>query len=506
MLELSESNIHLNATATNKQQAIEMAASALEQAGNVEQGYLQGMLGREQQTSTFLGNGIAIPHGTLETRSMVTKTGVQVFQFPQGIEWGEGNIAYVVIGIAARSDEHLALLRQLTHVLGDEDTAAQLATLTDVEKFRAILLGESDSFSITEETFSLDIETKSLLTLTAINAGKLQQQSAVENSFVSEVVCNSALPLGKGLWVTDAVSGNVKNALAFSRAKTIFNHNGKAVKGVLTISAVNDQINETLARLLDDEVQNILLSGNTQQILTALNDGKIPVAAAAQSEGQVATGAVIGTFTVRNEHGLHARPSAVLVNEVKKFTSKITVQNLTRETAPVSAKSLMKIVALGVTQGHRLRFVAEGDDAKQAIEALGKIIASGLGESVSAVPPAEPDTIEVSSEHAPQIHEENTGLPADAIEAVFMIRNEHGLHARPSAVLVNEVKKYNASVAVQNLDRDTQLVSAKSLMKIVALGVVKGHRLRFVASGEEAQQAIDGIGAVIESGLGEGRG
>ena len=80
MLELSESNIHLNAKATNKLQAIEMAASALEQAGNVEQGYLQGMLGREQQTSTFLGNGIAIPHGTLETRSMVKKTGVQVFQ------------------------------------------------------------------------------------------------------------------------------------------------------------------------------------------------------------------------------------------------------------------------------------------------------------------------------------------------------------------------------------------------------------------------------------------
>ena len=303
MLELSESNIHLNATATNKLQAIEMAASALEQAGNVEQSYLQGMLGREQQTSTFLGNGIAIPHGTLETRSMVKKTGVQVFQFPQGIEWGEGNIAYVVIGIAARSDEHLALLRQLTHVLGDEDTAAQLATLTDVEKFRAILLGESDAFSMTEETLSLDIETQSLLTLTAINAGKLQQQNAVENSFVSEVVSNSALPLGKGLWVTDAVSGNVKNALAFSRAKTIFNHNGKAVKGVLTISAVNDQINETLARLLDDEVQNILLSGNTQQILTALNGGKVPAVSAIQSEGQIATGAVIGTFTIRNEHG-----------------------------------------------------------------------------------------------------------------------------------------------------------------------------------------------------------
>ena len=87
-----------------------------------------------------------------------------------------------------------------------------------------------------------------------------------------------------------------------------------------------------------------------------------------------------------------------------------------------------------------------------------------------------------------------------------MCRNEHGVHALHSAVRVRGVKKYDAAVAVQNLDRDTQLVSAKSLMKIVALGVVKGHRLRFVASGEEAQQAIDGIGAVIESGLGEGRG
>lgn len=73
MLELSASNIHLNASAQTKRQAIEMAAQALEQAGNVESGYLQGMLGREQQTSTFLGNGIAIPHGTLETRNMVKK-------------------------------------------------------------------------------------------------------------------------------------------------------------------------------------------------------------------------------------------------------------------------------------------------------------------------------------------------------------------------------------------------------------------------------------------------
>ena len=499
MLELSESNIHLNANAADKQQAIEMAASALVQADNVENGYLQGMLAREQQTSTFLGNGIAIPHGTLDTRSMVKKTGVQVFQFPQGIEWGEGNIAYVVIGIAARSDEHLSLLRQLTHVLSDEDTAAKLAKITDIAEFRAILMGETrESFEIPAANISLDVDTQSLLTLVAINAGQLQVQSAVENRFISEVINNSALPLGKGLWVTDSVVGNVKNALAFSRAKTIFSHNGKAVKGVITVAAVSDQINPTLARLLDDDVQTTLLNGNSTEILTALLGSENEV------ETQSVEGAVVGTFTIRNEHGLHARPSANLVNEVKKFTAKITVQNLTRESEVVSAKSLMKIVALGVTQGHRLRFVAEGEDAKQAIEALGKAIADGLGENISAVPPSEPDTIEIMGEqiHAPAVSEDNN-LPANAIEAVFVIKNEHGLHARPSAVLVNEVKKYNASVAVQNLDRNSQLVSAKSLMKIVALGVVKGTRLRFVATGDEAQQAIDGIGAVIESGLGE---
>ena len=499
MLELSESNIHLNANAADKQQAIEMAASALVQADNVENGYLQGMLAREQQTSTFLGNGIAIPHGTLDTRSMVKKTGVQVFQFPQGIEWGEGNIAYVVIGIAARSDEHLSLLRQLTHVLSDEDTAAKLAKITDIAEFRAILMGETiEPFEIPAANISLDVDTQSLLTLVAINAGQLQVQSAVENRFISEVINNAALPLGKGLWVTDSVVGNVKNALAFSRAKTIFSHNGKAVKGVITVSAVSDQINPTLARLLDDEVQTTLLNGNSTEILTALLGSENEV------ETQSVEGAVVGTFTIRNEHGLHARPSANLVNEVKKFTSKITVQNLTRESEVVSAKSLMKIVALGVTQGHRLRFVAEGEDAKQAIEALGKAIADGLGENVSAMPPSEPDTIEIMGEqiHAPAVSEDNN-LPANAIEAVFVIKNEHGLHARPSAVLVNEVKKYNASVAVQNLDRNSQLVSAKSVMKIVALGVVKGTRLRFVATGDEAQQAIDGIGSVIESGLGE---
>lgn len=87
MLNLSEKNVHLSAQAENKQEVISLAANALEQAGYVESGYLAGMLERETQTSTYLGNGIAIPHGTVATRSMVKNTGVQIFQFPQGVEW-----------------------------------------------------------------------------------------------------------------------------------------------------------------------------------------------------------------------------------------------------------------------------------------------------------------------------------------------------------------------------------------------------------------------------------
>ncbi|SUT88767.1 bifunctional PTS system fructose-specific transporter subunit IIA/HPr protein [[Actinobacillus] rossii] len=504
MFNLPENNIHLASQAENRTQAIELVANALEQAGYVENGYLQGMLAREHQTSTFLGNGIAIPHGTLETRDMVKETGIMVYQFPQGIEWSEKNIAHIVIGIAARSDEHLALLRQLTHVLGDEKITTKLATLNDIKKFRAILMGEYARFSVSAETINLDVETNSLLTLTAINAGKLQEQSAVENAFISDVIGSTALPLGKGLWLTDSVQGNVKNAIAFSRPKSSFEHNGKMVSGVLTIAAKDNTVNETLARLLEDSVQNVLLTGSKEQIVTALNGEKAEISV---STSAYVIGSVIGTFTLRNEHGLHARPSAVLVNTAKPFSSKITVENLTRGGAPVNAKSAMKIVALGASCGHRLRFVAEGDDARAAIEAIGQALANGLGESVSSISMTEEDTIEVVSDTTTSAVENASVSPTNdndgQIEGIFEITNEHGLHARPSAVLVNEVKKYNASVAVQNLDRDSQLVSAKSLMKIVALGATKGQRLRFIATGEEAQQAIDGIGAAIKAGLGE---
>ena len=186
MYQLSTQNLHLNVSADNKEDAIRQVATALTKSGYVTADYLNGMLQRELQTSTYLGNGIAIPHGTTETRGLVLNTGVQVFQFPQGIEWGEGQKAYIVIGIAARSDEHLALLRQLTHVLSDETIAQQLAQTTSEEELRGLLMGEQQvkEFHFDASSLTLNVDADNLITLQAMNAGYLYQINAVNNQFI----------------------------------------------------------------------------------------------------------------------------------------------------------------------------------------------------------------------------------------------------------------------------------------------------------------------------------
>lgn len=495
MLNLSAKNIRLNGSAANKEEAIKQVAAGLVANNHVAEGYADGMFAREQQTSTFLGNGIAIPHGTLGTRHLVQETGVQIIQFPQGVQWGDGNTAYVVIGIAAKSDEHLTLLRQLTTVLSDEDAAAELAKTQDIQTFADILSGKKSLPTLSPQTLSLNVETNSLLTLAAINAGKLQEQGHVASSYISDTIAAEPLALAENFYIIDSAKGNLANGIALARAS-----NGKTL---ISVAAVDNSLESTIALLLKPEVRQQLTQANAEQIIAIFNGQSVEVATPAQASGQV-----IGTFTVRNENGLHARPSAVLVQTLKPFTAKINVENLDRGTTPANAKSTMKVVALGASKGARLRFVAEGEDAQQAIEALAKAFESGLGESVSYVPET-PDSIEggaavSAAPVAPQAVENHVqNANSDSLDASFVIKNEHGLHARPSAVLVNEVKKYQAKIEVQNLDKNSPLVSAKSLMKIVALGATKGTTLRFVATGEDAQAALDGIGAAINAGLGE---
>jgi len=98
-----------------------------------------------------------------------------------------------------------------------------------------------------------------------------------------------------------------------------------------------------------------------------------------------------------------------------------------------------------------------------------------------------------------QVEEQN-----DVLSAEFVIRNEHGLHARPGTALVSVIKQFNSEITVTNLDGSGKPANGRSLMKVVALGVKKGHHLRFTASGEDAELALKTIGEAIAAGLGEG--
>ncbi|MDU1573844.1 MAG: fused PTS fructose transporter subunit IIA/HPr protein [Pantoea sp.] len=376
MFQLELQAIHTGASAQNKEEAIRQVAAALTAAGNVAEGYVNGMLARERQTSTFLGNGIAIPHGTTDTRDLVQKTGVQVFQFPQGVAWGEDQTAYVAIGIAAKSDEHLALLRQLTHVLSDDSVAEQLKTAS-AEDLRALLMGEKQAaeFSFDTSLITLDVAASDLITLQALNAGRLQAAGAVDASFVADVMAATPLSLGQGIWLSDSSRGNLRSAVAVSRAAAPGEHQGEKVALLVTVSAVDERPLEVLSYL-----STLLQNGKADRLLKADAAG---VYALLTSEVDEQAEVLSAEFTIRNEHGLHARPGTALVSVIKQFNSDITVTNLDGSGKPANGRSLMKVVALGVKKGHRLRFTASGEDAQQALNAIEQAINSGLGEGAA---------------------------------------------------------------------------------------------------------------------------
>lgn len=128
---VAKDRILLQATATDKTDAIRQAGELLVKAGCVQPEYVEGMLTREQSMSTSLGNGVAIPHGMNESRVHILQTGLAVIQFPSGVQWDEEEKVHLVIGIAAASDEHVGVLANLAEVIEDENNLAELLQTTD---------------------------------------------------------------------------------------------------------------------------------------------------------------------------------------------------------------------------------------------------------------------------------------------------------------------------------------------------------------------------------------
>jgi len=130
---LSLERIQVQATAVDKKDAIRKAGELLVKTGCVQPGYINGMLAREEIMSTYIGNGVSIPHGEFDNREDILQTGISVLQVPEGVEWEDGEKAYLIIGIAAQSDEHIGVLAKLADVIDDEDMADKLGQTKDPE-------------------------------------------------------------------------------------------------------------------------------------------------------------------------------------------------------------------------------------------------------------------------------------------------------------------------------------------------------------------------------------
>ena len=141
LFKLGAENIFLGRTATTKEEAIRFAGEQLVAGGYVQPEYVDAMLEREKLTPTYLGESIAVPHGTVEAKDRVLKTGVVFCQYPDGVRFGEeeDDIARLVIGIAARNNEHIQVITSLTNALDDETVIERLANTNSVEEVLALL-------------------------------------------------------------------------------------------------------------------------------------------------------------------------------------------------------------------------------------------------------------------------------------------------------------------------------------------------------------------------------
>ncbi|MCU1578708.1 MAG: fruB [Rhodoglobus sp.] len=135
---LAEASINLDASATSRDDAIRQAGAGLIAAGSVDPAYVDAMIDRENSVSTFMGEGVAIPHGTLAAKDSVKSDALSMVRFPAGVDW-DGNDVRLAFGIAAKGNGHIALLSQLASILMDPEKAEALRNATTTARVYELL-------------------------------------------------------------------------------------------------------------------------------------------------------------------------------------------------------------------------------------------------------------------------------------------------------------------------------------------------------------------------------
>jgi phosphocarrier protein FPr len=379
MLELTVEQISMARTAVDKSAALQLLADLLVADGLVADGYLTGLQNREKQGSTFLGQGIAIPHGTPETRDQVFATGVRLIQFPEGVDWGDGHMVYLAIGIAAKSDEHLRLLQLLTRALGETDLGEALRQADSPEALLKLLQGAPQELALDNQLISLGVSADDFEELVWRGARLLRKADCVNNGFAAILQQVEALSLGDGLWWLHSEQTVKRPGLAFVTPDKPIRYLGQPLTGLFCLASLGEAHQALLERLC-----SLLIEGRGHELGHATSNRAVLEALGGEVPAEWPTQHV----TLANAHGLHARPAKILAQLAKEFEGDIRVRVLDTGESAVSAKSLSKLLSLGARRGQVLEFIAEPSVAADALPALLAAVVQGLGEEVEPLPTA----------------------------------------------------------------------------------------------------------------------
>jgi phosphoenolpyruvate-protein phosphotransferase len=377
MLELTVEQISMAQTAVDKSAALHLLAGKLVADGLVAEGYLEGLQGREAQGSTFLGQGIAIPHGTPETRDLVFATGVRLLQFPEGVDWGDGQIVYLAIGIAAKSDEHLRLLQLLTRALGETDLGEALRRAKSPEALLKLLQGAPQELALDAQMISLGVSADDFEELVWRGARLLRKADCVSNGFAAVLQQVEALPLGDGLWWLHSEQTVKRPGLAFVTPDKPIRFLGQPLNGLFCLASLGEAHQALLERLCA-----LLIEGRGHELGHATSSRAV----LAVLGGELPQDWPSERIALANAHGLHARPAKNLAQLAKGFDGEIRVRIVDSGEAAVSLKSLSKLLSLGARRGQVLEFIAEPSIAADALPAILAAVRDGLGEEVEALP------------------------------------------------------------------------------------------------------------------------
>src|SRR5450830_242414 len=391
MLELTIEQISMGQTAVDKSAALHLLADQLVADGLVAEGYLSGLQGREAQGSTFLGQGIAIPHGTPETRDQVFSTGVRLLQFPEGVDWGDGQIVYLAIGIAAKSDEHLRLLQLLTRALGETDLGQALRRAASAEALLKLLQGAPQELALDAQMIGLGVSADDFEELVWRGARLLRQADCVSNGFAAVLQQVDALPLGDGLWWLHSEQTVKRPGLAFVTPDKPMRYLGQPLNGLFCLASLGEAHQTLLERLCA-----LLIEGRGQELGRATSSRAVLEVLG----GELPADWPSVRIALANAHGLHARPAKILAQLAKSFDGDIRVRIVDGPVGAVSVKSLSKLLSLGARRGQVLEFVAEPAIASDALPALLAAVQEGLGEEVEPLPAASAQAAVVDLEPA----------------------------------------------------------------------------------------------------------